>query len=85
MTQAPPDQGGARVALLRACEQVRVLSGPVPSPCSSICRMETQTGCCAGCLRTLDEIAAWSKLSEAGRREVWQRIETRLRAGQLAI
>ncbi|MBL8289913.1 MAG: DUF1289 domain-containing protein [Rubrivivax sp.] len=32
---------------------------------------------CAGCLRTLDEIAAWSRLSEAGKRAVWAAIAQR--------
>ncbi|MFO1286323.1 MAG: DUF1289 domain-containing protein [Rubrivivax sp.] len=32
---------------------------------------------CAGCLRTLDEIAAWAQLSEAGKRAVWAAIGRR--------
>ena len=43
----------------------------VPSPCINVCRMDEATGWCAGCLRTLDEIAAWSTLAEAGKRAVW--------------
>ena len=34
---------------------------PVPSPCISVCRMDAASGLCEGCLRTLDEIAAWSR------------------------
>jgi uncharacterized protein len=41
-----------------------------PSPCIDVCRMNPQTGLCEGCLRTLDEIAAWSTLSPAGKRAV---------------
>ena len=47
--------------------------------------MDEPTGWCAGCLRTLDEIACWSLLDEAekqavtlqlGRRRVeWRRLE----------
>ena len=44
---------------------------PVPSPCISVCRMDERTGWCAGCLRTLDEIAAWSLLDDEEKREVW--------------
>ena len=56
---------------------------PVKSPCVNVCRMDAATGWCEGCLRTLDEIAAWSVLSDeekrtvkaglAERRVVWQR------------
>ncbi len=41
----------------------------VPSPCISVCRMSESTGLCEGCLRTIDEIAAWSLLDDAQRRE----------------
>lgn len=42
----------------------------VPSPCISVCRMDEATGWCAGCLRTLDEIAGWSRLDDEGKRAV---------------
>ena len=50
---------------------------PVASPCISVCRMDDATGLCVGCLRTLDEIAAWGALYDAARRRVWQAIATR--------
>ena len=50
---------------------------PVASPCISVCRMDDATGLCVGCLRTLDEIAAWGALDDAARRRVWQVIATR--------
>lgn len=49
----------------------------LPSPCISVCRMDTATGLCKGCLRTLDEITAWSGLDDAGKRAIWARIEAR--------
>jgi predicted Fe-S protein YdhL (DUF1289 family) len=51
--------------------------GPVPSPCISICRLEEASGLCAGCLRTLDEIAVWSVMSDDERHAVWARIAER--------
>lgn len=39
--------------------------------------MDAATGLCTGCLRTIDEIAAWSVLDDEARREVWQRIYER--------
>jgi predicted Fe-S protein YdhL (DUF1289 family) len=31
----------------------------VPSPCTNVCAIDPKTGFCAGCLRTIDEIAGW--------------------------
>ena len=33
--------------------------------------MDDDTGWCAGCLRTLDEIASWSLLDDAEKQGVW--------------
>ena len=49
----------------------------VPSPCISVCRMDEASGWCEGCLRTLDEIAAWATLDDAARRAVWAELEQR--------
>jgi hypothetical protein len=45
-------------------------SNGVPSPCTSVCTMDAASGYCRGCFRTLDEIAAWSVLDDAGKRRV---------------
>ncbi|HSC23355.1 MAG TPA: DUF1289 domain-containing protein [Casimicrobiaceae bacterium] len=55
----------------------RPSASPVPSPCISVCRIDEAIGLCVGCLRTLDEIASWSTLDDAGRRSVWQAIAQR--------
>lgn len=44
---------------------------PVPSPCLSVCRMDTSSSLCAGCFRTIEEIAAWSRMDDAAKRAVW--------------
>ena len=44
--------------------------GPTASPCVSVCVMDAASGLCTGCLRTLDEIAAWSVLGDDERRAV---------------
>ena len=49
----------------------------VPSPCVSVCRMDEASGLCEGCLRTIDEIAAWSRLGDAAKRQVWQQLALR--------
>lgn len=49
----------------------------LPSPCIAVCRMGFATGLCEGCLRTLEEIRAWSTLDDEGKRAVWGQIEQR--------
>jgi hypothetical protein len=46
------------------------------SPCVKLCRIETETGICEGCNRSLDEIARWSQMSEAEKEAIWARLET---------
>jgi len=55
----------------------------VPSPCTSVCRMDEATGWCLGCLRTIDEIIAWSTLDDAGKRVVWRALDERRASGRL--
>lgn len=66
--------------LARKASAVQTQAQNLPSPCISVCRMEPSTGLCKGCLRTLDEIAAWSTLDDAGKRSIWARIEARATA-----
>jgi predicted Fe-S protein YdhL (DUF1289 family) len=49
----------------------------VASPCIGVCRIDAGTGLCEGCLRTLDEIAAWGVLDDDARRDVWAAIRRR--------
>ncbi|MCW5635661.1 MAG: DUF1289 domain-containing protein [Rubrivivax sp.] len=61
-------------------DAVPVREAPVPSPCVNVCRMDEASGLCEGCLRTIDEIAAWGQLDDEAKRAVWVRLEQR-RAG----
>jgi len=56
------------------------IAAPVRSPCTSVCRLDPRTGLCEGCLRTIDEIAAWSSMSDEAKRAVW--VQLRLRRTQ---
>ena len=40
------------------------------SPCVEVCRMDPARDICAGCWRTLDEIARWRDMSDAEREVV---------------
>lgn len=39
-----------------------------PSPCLGICIMDPRTRQCRGCLRTVEEIAAWYEATPAEKR-----------------
>ena len=53
------------------------------SPCISVCVIDAaRDRLCVGCLRTLDEIAAWSVLDDDERRDVLARIVARRGATQ---
>ena len=69
-----------RNALAARALVARAQASDIPSPCISVCRIDAG-GLCEGCLRTLDEIAAWSRLDDAGKREVWRTIGLRTRTG----
>jgi hypothetical protein len=43
---------------------------PIRSPCINVCRIDDRTGWCEGCRRTIDEIMAWPRASEAERRAI---------------
>ena len=70
------------VVLTRLAAQVRqdAIDGEVgvPSPCVSVCRMDDARKYCLGCLRTIEEIAGWSRMDDTARRAVWAQIEQRM-------
>ncbi|MGA8515223.1 MAG: YbaK/EbsC family protein, partial [Burkholderiaceae bacterium] len=55
----------APVADVVVCDE-----SPIPSPCTGVCLLESSSGYCQGCLRTLDEIAAWGQADEVYKRAV---------------
>jgi uncharacterized protein len=56
---------------------------PAQSPCVGICLVGREKDC-VGCGRTLDEIAAWSSLSDSRKRAVNQAARVRLDASRTA-
>ncbi len=52
---------------------------PIVSPCINVCRMDAASGWCEGCLRTIDEIAAWGGLEDEARRRVMAQLAERRR------
>lgn len=60
----------------KADEKGGCLAEPA-SPCVGVCRMDPGQGWCAGCFRTLEEIAGWSRYEAATKRVVLRRIAKR--------
>jgi predicted Fe-S protein YdhL (DUF1289 family) len=56
-----------------------------PSPCIGICRMDAAGHFCTGCLRTLDEIAAWSTSTEETRLAVLRLVDQRRAAAKAGL
>ena len=52
----------------------------IPSPCIGVCRLDPVSGLCAGCMRTLAEIAAWPGAGAEERLAIVQRLRARRRA-----
>ena len=57
----------------------------VASPCISVCALDAVTGYCAGCYRTIDEIAGWIDLNDDGRRALLAALRDRRRRHGQAI
>ncbi|MGZ2258510.1 DUF1289 domain-containing protein [Roseobacter sp. A03A-229] len=53
----------------------------VESPCIKVCVIHPEARLCTGCLRSIDEITAWSKMTPEARRSVMADLPTR--QGQL--
>ena len=66
----------AKLIVSRA-HSVRDLTENVPSPCVSVCTMNAATEYCDGCLRTVEEIAAWSVLPDSAKKQIWSLLEQR--------
>lgn len=49
----------------------------IPSPCIGICQMDDLSGLCGGCLRTLEEIAAWGRASDGVKISILAAVEKR--------
>ncbi len=47
------------------------------SPCIKICVIHPDSRLCTGCLRTIDEITAWSRMTEAERRSIMAALPAR--------
>lgn len=51
--------------------------GEIESPCVKICVIHPETRLCTGCLRSIDEIGGWSRMSADARRQVMEDLPNR--------
>ena len=49
----------------------------IESPCIKVCVIHPETRLCTGCLRSIDEITAWSRMGADARAEVMAALPTR--------
>jgi uncharacterized protein len=76
MSAAGPPQGALSAAAVAAS---------VASPCTSVCTIDQASGLCAGCFRTLDEIAGWSRFSDDEKRAVLRALAARRDVGPKSL
>ena len=49
----------------------------IATPCVMVCTVDGASGLCLGCLRTLPEIATWSRMSDEERAKIMSELEGR--------
>ena len=50
------------------------------SPCINICRMDSVSGLCVGCYRTIEEITVWSRTDDTRRASILAAVAERREA-----
>lgn len=54
--------------------------GMVRSPCIGVCQLSPDNGLCLGCLRSLEEISVWSRVSPDEQRRILATVAERREA-----
>jgi hypothetical protein len=49
----------------------------IESPCVKVCVIHPESRLCTGCLRTIDEIGAWSRMSAEARSAIMAELPSR--------
>jgi predicted Fe-S protein YdhL (DUF1289 family) len=57
---------------------------PIQSPCIKVCTIDAGTALCAGCGRSLDEIACWAAMTDAERQRIMGELPLRQARGRQA-
>jgi predicted Fe-S protein YdhL (DUF1289 family) len=51
----------------------------IDTPCIKVCAIDASTGQCAGCGRTIEEIALWAAMTDAERKRIMRDLPQRRR------
>ncbi|TCM83412.1 DUF1289 domain-containing protein [Rhodovulum steppense] len=46
------------------------VDGAIESPCTRVCVVDRDSRLCTGCMRSIDEIAAWTRMRPEDRRRI---------------
>jgi uncharacterized protein len=57
----------------------------VSTPCIKICTMDPRAGICAGCGRSLEEIARWGGMTESERLRIMALLPARLEKAKQTV
>jgi predicted Fe-S protein YdhL (DUF1289 family) len=57
----------------------------VSTPCIKICTMDPRAGICAGCGRSLEEIARWGGMTESERLRIIELLPARLEKAKQTV
>jgi predicted Fe-S protein YdhL (DUF1289 family) len=49
----------------------------IESPCVKVCVIHPESRLCTGCLRSIDEISAWSRMTSEARQLIMEELPTR--------
>jgi predicted Fe-S protein YdhL (DUF1289 family) len=52
-------------------------AAPMETPCVKTCTLDARSGLCLGCGRTINEIAAWGRMSDAERARIMAELPAR--------
>lgn len=50
---------------------------PIKTPCIKVCVVDGESGLCLGCFRKLNEVAGWTKLTDAERERIMAELPSR--------
>jgi predicted Fe-S protein YdhL (DUF1289 family) len=48
------------------------------TPCVNVCLLDSETGLCVGCGRSIKEIASWASISDSDRRAIMAALPARM-------
>lgn len=54
------------------------MHAPIVTPCVKVCQIDAESRLCRGCLRSIDEIAAWWDYTDAERRQIMASLPRRV-------